>query len=64
MPKPPKKYNSPNAKSLTDEELTRLWFYVEKQAEDDDNLIAVREPAFRIYLLILSGSEKRNLHRL
>lgn len=29
MPKPPKKYNSPRAKSLTDEELTRLWLYVE-----------------------------------
>lgn len=50
MPKPPKKYNSPNAKSLTDEELTRLWFYVEKQAEDDDNLIAVRDYAiFRFF---------------
>ena len=43
MPKPPKKYNSPKAKSLTDGELTNLWRYVEKQAENDENLIAVRD---------------------
>ena len=50
MPKPPKKYNSPKAKSLTDEELTRLWLYVEKQAETDENLIAVRDYAiFRFF---------------
>ena len=50
MPKPPKKYNSPKAKSLTDEELTRLWLYVEKQAEDETNLIAVRDYAiFRFF---------------
>jgi integrase/recombinase XerD len=50
MPKPPKKYNSPKAKSLTDEELTKLWLYVEKQAEDDQNLIAVRDYAiFRFF---------------
>lgn len=50
MPKPPKKYNSPKAKSLTDEELTKLWLYVEKQAEDDENLIAVRDYAiFRFF---------------
>lgn len=50
MPKPPKKYNSPKAKSLTDEELTKLWLYVEKQAEDETNLIAVRDYAiFRFF---------------
>ena len=50
MPKPPKKYNSPKAKSLTDEELTKLWLYVEKQAEDEENLIAVRDYAiFRFF---------------
>ena len=50
MPKPPKKYNSPKAKSLTDEELTKLWLYVERQAASDDNLIAVRDYAiFRFF---------------
>ena len=50
MPKPPKKYNSPKAKSLTDEELTKLWLYVQRQAEDDENLIAVRDYAiFRFF---------------
>jgi len=50
MPKPPKKYNSPKAKSLTDEELTKLWLYMEKQAQDDKNLIAVRDYAiFRFF---------------
>lgn len=50
MPKPPKKYNSPKAKSLTDEELAKLWLYVEKQAETDENLIAVRDYAiFRFF---------------
>ena len=50
MPKPPKKYNSPKAKSLTDEELTKLWLYVEKQAENETNLIAVRDYAiFRFF---------------
>lgn len=50
MPKPPKKYNSPKAKSLTDEELTKLWLCIEKQAEDDENLIAVRDYAiFRFF---------------
>ncbi len=50
MPKPPKKYNSPRAKSLTDEELTKLWLFVEKQAEDDENIIAVRDYAiFRFF---------------
>lgn len=50
MPKPPKKYNSPKAKSLTDGELTKLWLYVEKQAENDSNLIAVRDYAiFRFF---------------
>lgn len=50
MPKPPKKYNSPKAKSLTDEELTKLWLYVERQAEDEKNLIAVRDYAiFRFF---------------
>lgn len=50
MPKPPKKYNSPKAKSLTDEELTKLWRYVEKQAEDTENLIAARDYAiFRFF---------------
>lgn len=50
MPKPPKKYNSPKAKSLTDEELSKLWIYVEKAAEDDDNMIAIRDYAiFRLF---------------
>lgn len=50
MPKPPRKYNSPKAKSLTDEELTKLWLYLEKQAEDENNLIGVRDYAiFRFF---------------
>lgn len=50
MPKPPKKYNSPKAKSLTDEELSRLWNYIENEAQADDNLIAVRDYAiFRLF---------------
>ena len=50
MPKPPKKYNSPKAKSLTDEELTKLWLHVERQAADNENLIAVRDYAiFRFF---------------
>lgn len=50
MPKPPKKYNSPKAKSLTDEELTKLRLYVENQAADDKNTIAVRDYAiFRFF---------------
>lgn len=50
MPKPPKKYNSPKAKSLTDEELTKLWLHLEREAADDGNLIAVRDYAvFRIF---------------
>lgn len=50
MPKPPKKYNSPKAKSLTDDELTKLWLYVEKQADNDNDLIAVRDYAiFRFF---------------
>lgn len=50
MPKPPKKYNSPRAKSLTDEELNKLWLYIEKQAADEKNLIAVRDYAiFRFF---------------
>jgi site-specific recombinase XerD len=50
IPKPPKKYNSPKAKSLTDEELTKLWRYLEKEATDDKNLIAVRDYAiFRFF---------------
>ena len=50
MPKPPKKYNSPKAKSLTDEELTKLWLHVEKQSQDDRNLLAIRDYAiFRFF---------------
>lgn len=50
MPKPPKKYNSPKVKSLTDEELTKLWLYLEREAENDNNLIAVRDYAiFRLF---------------
>lgn len=50
MPKPPKKYNSSKAKSLTDEELGRLWNYLESQAADDKSLIAVRDYAiFRFF---------------
>ena len=50
MPKPPKKYNSPKAKSLTDEELTKLWLYVDKLAQNDKNLVAVRDYAiFRFF---------------
>lgn len=50
MPKPPRKYNSPKAKSLTDEELSKLWLYLEDLASDDKNLIAVRDYAiFRFF---------------
>ena len=51
MPKAPKKYNSPKAKSLTDVELSKLWLYLEHQAEDDKNLVAVRDYAiFRLFM--------------
>lgn len=51
MPKPPKKYNSPKAKSLTDIELTKLWLYLENLAKDDKNLVAVRDYAiFRLFM--------------
>ena len=50
MPKPPKKYNSPKAKSLTDEELSKLWLHLEREADTDENIIAVRDYAiFRIF---------------
>lgn len=50
MPKPPKKYNSPKAKSLTDEELGKLWNFLEEQTADEKNLIAVRDYAiFRFF---------------
>lgn len=50
MPKPPKKYNSPKAKALTDEEFSKLWQYVEELAADDKNLTAVRDYAiFRFF---------------
>lgn len=50
MPKPPKKYNSPKAKSLTDGELAKLWLYLKKLAEDETNLIAARDYAvFRFF---------------
>ena len=50
MPKPPKKYNSPKAKSLTDDELSKLWLHLESEAEDDENIIAVRDYAiFRVF---------------
>ena len=50
MPKPPKKYNSPKAKSLTDEELSKLWNCIENEAQDDSNLITVRDYAiFRLF---------------
>jgi integrase len=51
MPKPPKKYNSPKAKALTDGELTKLWNFMENRAKDDSNLIAVRDYAiFRLFM--------------
>lgn len=51
MPKAPKKYNSPKAKSLTDAELTVLWMYLENLALDDKNFVAVRDYAiFRLFL--------------
>lgn len=51
MPKPPKKYNSPKAKSLTDAELTKLWLYLENLSKDDKNLVAVRDYAiFRLFM--------------
>lgn len=51
MPKPPKKYNSPRAKSLTDKELSRLWLHIKGQADNDKNLIAVRDYAiFRFFI--------------
>lgn len=51
MPKPPKKYNSPKAKALTDEELSKLWLYLETLAKDDKNLPAVRDYAiFRLFM--------------
>lgn len=51
MPPPPKKYNSPKSKSLTDGELSRLWNHLENLAKDDENLLAVRDYAiFRIFL--------------
>lgn len=50
MPKPPKKYNSPKAKSLTDRELSKLWKYLEEKSQDEKNLIAVRDYAiFRLF---------------
>ena len=45
MPKAPKKYNSPRIKSLTDEEISKLWLYIENLAADDKNLVAVRDYA-------------------
>jgi integrase len=51
MPKPPQKYNSPKAKALTDEELSKLWLYLENLAKDDKNLPAVRDYAiFRLFM--------------
>ena len=50
LPKPPKQYNSAKAKSLTDEELTKLWLFVEDRARDDKNKVAVRDYAiFRLF---------------
>jgi integrase/recombinase XerD len=51
LPKPPKKYNSHKVKSLTDEELSKLWLYLENLAKDDKNLTAVRDYAiFRLFM--------------
>lgn len=51
VPKAPKKYNSPKIKSLTDEELSKLWLYLENLAQDDGNLVAVRDYAiFRLFM--------------
>jgi len=51
LPKPPKKYNSHKVKSLTDEELSKLWLYLENLAKDDKNLVAVRDYAiFRLFM--------------
>ena len=50
MPKPPKKYNSRKAKSLTDEDFSKLWLYLENLAIDKTNLIAIRDYAiFRLF---------------
>lgn len=50
LPKPPKQYNSAKAKSLTDDELTKLWLYVENRAKNDKNKVAVRDYAiFRLF---------------
>lgn len=51
MPSPPKKYNSPKVKALSDEELSNLWLYLENLAGDDDNLTAVRDYViFRFFM--------------
>ncbi|HRH40118.1 MAG TPA: tyrosine-type recombinase/integrase [Pyrinomonadaceae bacterium] len=51
LPKPPKKYNSPKSKALTDEDLSRLWNYLEELANDDKNKVAIRDYAiFRIFM--------------
>lgn len=45
MPKPPKKYSSGKAKSLTNKEFSNLRFHLEKLAKDHNNLFAVRDYA-------------------
>ena len=51
FPKPPKKYNSAKAKSLTDEELQDLTAYLEAQAASGENSVAVRDYAiFRLFM--------------
>lgn len=53
MPKPPKKYNSPKSKSLTDEDLSKLWNYLEDLAKDESKKAAIRDYAiFRIFMAI------------
>lgn len=43
MPKTPKKYNSEKTKAMTDDELSKLWHHIENLAQDDKNLVAVRD---------------------
>lgn len=51
MPKPPRKYNSHKSKSLTDEDLNRLWDYLEELSQDDKNKAAIRDYAiFKIFM--------------
>lgn len=51
LPKPPKKYNSSKSKALTDEDLSKLWLYLEDLSKDDRNKVAIRDYAIlRIFM--------------